>query len=75
MRPAIDGLKDTGSPPVNRHTVVVDFAHPESGASMVEYVLLFSLIVLVCLASVTAFGEGVGDSVDDTSSRIATAGG
>ncbi|GEM_PF-2529114 len=60
---------------MNRHTVVVDETQLERGASMVEYVLLFSLIVLVCLASLTAFGEGVGSRSDDSASRIVTAGG
>ena len=40
---------------------------------MVEYVLLFSLIVPVCLASVTVFGEGISTSVNDSSSRVVNA--
>jgi Flp pilus assembly pilin Flp len=40
---------------------------------MVEYVLLFSLIFLVCLASVTVFGEGISDNVNDSSSRVVAA--
>lgn len=42
----------------------------ERGAALVEYVLVFSLIVLVCLASVTTFGGGVNDSVTDSSNRV-----
>ncbi len=64
-----------GSPPVNRHHVVCDTDHPERGASLVEYVLLLSLIVLVCLASLTAFGEAIGSSTDDSASRVVTASG
>ena len=45
----------------------------ERGAALVEYLLLFSLIVLVCLASVTAFGGGVSESVDDSANRVVTA--
>ena len=60
---------------MNRHRVVIGLEHSDSGAALVEYVLLFSLIVLVCLASVTAFGDGVSGNVDGSASRIATAGG
>ncbi len=60
---------------MNRHLVVSDIDHNERGASLVEYVLLMSLIVLVCLASVTAFGDGVSGNVDGSASRIVTAGG
>ncbi len=60
---------------MNRHHVVIDIDHRERGASLVEYVLLLSLIVLVCLASVTAFGEGVSGNVDDSASRVVSAGG
>ncbi len=47
----------------------------DRGASLVEYVLLVGLIFLVCLASVTAFGDGVSGSVDKSASRVVTAGG
>ena len=58
-----------------RHTDHPGTAAGDRGASMVEYVLLLSLIVLVCLASLTAFGEGVTGNVDDSASRVVTAGG
>ncbi|MEZ5244080.1 MAG: hypothetical protein R2707_03215 [Acidimicrobiales bacterium] len=45
------------------------------GASLVEYVLMLSLILLVALAGVSAFGTSIGDSVDDSASRVVTAGG
>jgi len=60
---------------MNRHRVVIGFDNSESGAALVEYVLLFSLIVMVCLASVTAFGGGVSENVDGSASRITAAGG
>lgn len=60
---------------MNRHTYVQEVHQQERGASFVEYVLLLSLIVLVCLASLTAFGEGITGSVDDSASRVVTAGG
>ena len=47
----------------------------DRGASLVEYVLLVGLIFLVCLASVTGFGDGVSGSVDSSASRVVTAGG
>ena len=58
---------------MNRHTIDFEGYTSERGASLVEYVLLFSLIFLVCLASVTAFGEGINDSVNDSSSRVVAA--
>ena len=60
---------------MNRHTYNHEAQPEERGASLVEYVLLLSLIVLVCLASLTAFGEGITGSVDDSASRVVTAGG
>ncbi len=58
---------------MNRHTNSPEVYSTERGASLVEYGLLFSLIFLVCLASVTVFGEGVSDSVNDSSSRVVAA--
>lgn len=58
-----------------RHTDRTDTVAGDRGASFVEYALLLSLIVLVCLASLTAFGDGVSDNVDDSASRVVTAGG
>jgi Flp pilus assembly pilin Flp len=46
----------------------------ERGASLVEYVLMLSLIALVALGSVTAVGDTLSDSVDDSASRVAWAG-
>ena len=50
-------------------------ATTERGASLVEYVLMLSLILLVALAGVSAFGETLGGSVDDSASRVVTANG
>ena len=58
---------------MNRHTLEPEAYGADRGAALVEYVLLFSLIFLVCLASVTVFGEGVSDSVNDSSSRVVAA--
>ncbi len=45
------------------------------GASLVEYTLILSLIVLVALAGITAFGGTLNGSIDDSSNRIIVAGG
>lgn len=45
----------------------------ERAASLVEYVLLFSLIVLICIASLTTFGGGVSDNVNDSANRVVAA--
>ncbi|MEO0492989.1 MAG: Flp family type IVb pilin [Actinomycetota bacterium] len=58
---------------MNRHLADHPDQMNDRGASLVEYVLLLSLIVLVCLASLSAFGEGIGDSIDDSANRVVTA--
>ena len=50
-------------------------ATTERGASLVEYVLMLSLVLLVALAGVSAFGTSIDDSVDDSASRVVMAGG
>ena len=45
----------------------------DAGASLVEYTLLMTLIAVVCLAALTAFGSTNADSVGDSASRIVTA--
>ena len=42
----------------------------EDGASLVEYVLLLSLICLVCLVSVAYFGTSVGSRLSSVGSSI-----
>ncbi len=44
------------------------------GASLIEYTLLLSLIVLAALAGLSAFGLGVSGSFNDSAGRIAAAG-
>lgn len=46
----------------------------DRGASLVEYVLMLSLILLVALAGVSAFGTTLGENVDDSASRVVAAG-
>ncbi len=50
-------------------------AADERGSGLVEYVLMVSLIALVCLAAVTGFGASNGGSINSTASRIVAAGG
>ena len=63
---------------MNRHSPLSRSAPSDQpsdrGASLVEYVLMLSLILLVALASVSAFGETLGENVDDSASRVAWAG-
>lgn len=42
----------------------------EEGASLVEYVLLLSLIVLVCVVSLAYFGTSVNDRFSKSTSVI-----
>jgi Flp pilus assembly pilin Flp len=43
---------------------------PEDGGSLVEYVLLVSLIVVVCLVSIGYFGNSVNDRFSKATSTI-----
>lgn len=62
---------------MNRHQFpdVSENRAAQRGASLVEYVLMLSLILLVALAGVSAFGTTLGDNVDNSASRIVVAGG
>ena len=44
------------------------------GASLVEYVLMVSLIALVCLAALSFFGSESGNSMGRSSNSIISAG-
>ncbi len=44
------------------------------GATLIEYTLMISLILLVALAGVSAFGGTLSGNVDDSASRVVTAG-
>jgi Flp pilus assembly pilin Flp len=45
----------------------------DRGAALVEYLLLVSLIAVVCIAAVTFLGDGVSSSVDSSASAVVTA--
>ena len=42
----------------------------ESGAQLVEYVLLVTLIAIVCIAGVTSFGSAVASLYNNASGSI-----
>ena len=46
----------------------------ERGASLVEYVLLVSLIALVCISAITFFGSSNRGGLDNSASSIVNAG-
>ena len=46
----------------------------ERGASLVEYVLLITLIVLVCLGAITTLGAATSTSFTNSSNSLLTAG-
>lgn len=45
----------------------------ERGASFVEYALLIALIVMVCLAGMTALGTTTSDQFSETADEVARA--
>ena len=49
-------------------------ARDERAASLVEYVMMIALIAVVCITAITYFGSTNAGSVNDSSSRIVTAG-
>ena len=46
------------------------FGRTERGASLVEYVLLVSLIAVVCIAAITVLGNNASDKFDEVGSKI-----
>ena len=45
-------------------------AGTERAASLVEYTLLIVLIAVVCIGAVAAFGGGVDDNLDSTTTAL-----
>ena len=50
--------------------IVSRFAVDESGATMVEYVLLLGLIVLGALGAITQLGKGLGHSFNNAADKV-----
>jgi len=46
----------------------------DRGASLVEYALLFALILLVCIGAITVLGTATGDSVSRTADSVTVVG-
>jgi len=46
------------------------FGRTERGASLVEYVLLVSLIAVVCIAAISFLGDSAQDKFDEVGSEI-----
>jgi Flp pilus assembly pilin Flp len=70
------GVLHRESNPMNRHSHYRSEPNaPDRGATLVEYLLMLSLIVLVALAGVSALGTTLSDNVDDSASRVVTASG
>lgn len=57
-----------------RTWLLVRHGGSERGASLVEYVLLLSLIALVCLGALSYFGGESGNSLNRSGTSIVTAG-
>jgi Flp pilus assembly pilin Flp len=74
---------ESGSPPLHTRaatrlsalltSLVLTVRHPsrERGASLIEYVLLLSLIVLACVAAVTLFGNATSRPYSGAASGLA----
>ena len=51
------------------------FLASEDGPTAVEYAVMLALIVIVCLASITAVGNNAKDRFDDIKAALDPAGG
>jgi Flp pilus assembly pilin Flp len=58
---------------VRTQAVIRRRVHDDRGATLVEYALLFALIVMVCIGAVTILGTSTGDSVSRSADSVAAA--
>ena len=58
---------------VRTREVIRRRVHDDRGATLVEYALLFALIVMVCIGAVTILGTSTGDSVNHSADSVAAA--
>ncbi len=49
---------------------VVDFIKREDGPTAVEYAVMLSLIVVVCLAAITALGSNASKTFDTVAQQV-----
>ncbi len=54
------------------HGSLLERAHTERGASMVEYALLVGLIAVVAVVAITALGGGISNLFGTTSNCVGT---
>jgi len=67
----VPGRKNLISPLIN--SAAKRLFSDESGATLVEYLLMVLLIAIAALIGVGTFGNGVGNKMDNSANRIGTA--
>ena len=50
--------------------LVADFVRTEDGPTAVEYAVMLALIVVICLAAITALGTSANETFGNVSSAI-----
>jgi pilus assembly protein Flp/PilA len=55
------------------YTFVKDFLRRDDGPTAVEYAVMLALIIVVCLAAITALGTGVSNVFTNVKDNIAGA--
>lgn len=53
-------------------THVVDFVKREEGPTAVEYAVMLSLIIVVCLVAITALGSNASKTFDTVAQQVGT---
>jgi len=51
-------------------TALVNFLQDESGPTAVEYAVMLALIVVVCIAAITALGSNANNTFTTVSNKI-----
>ncbi len=54
--------------------LVVDFCKREDGPTAVEYAVMLALIIVVCLAAITALGQNVNTTFTTIGAKMGAAG-
>jgi pilus assembly protein Flp/PilA len=60
---------------VRLHTAVANFLRNEDGPTAVEYAVMLALIIVVCIASVTALGSNSNNTFSYVGTRVGKTGG
>jgi pilus assembly protein Flp/PilA len=55
-------------------TALVNFLKDESGPTAVEYAVMLALIVVVCIAAITALGSNANNTFSTVSTKIGGSG-